>query len=255
MQMKKTFYSILAAIFILFGNNVQSQTFGFGCLGFVGGYGGYTYQSFSAKGLNEFVQQFNESKVPTLQSKLKEFNYATGYRIGINFFRASFEGGFMVSAKAYYQSLGKKNEVTENTTEGATNYSFDLDLKNWAIGFDFGIDLTTGISWKILDGAVHFNRVKLTNTVNLPGDTEISKFISDDNVVGYSFGTGIIVYLVKDYISIEGLAGYTVLAIDEMKLEAGTLFPTDPYNTQEPGNFIDSGGFTAVVQLNVGFPL
>jgi len=255
MQMKKIFYSILAALFILFGTNIQSQTFGFGCLGFVGGYGGYTYQEYDAKGLNEFVRQFNESKVSTLQSKLKEFKYATGYRVGINFFRASFEGGFMVSAKGYYQSLGKKNEVTENTTEGATNYSFDLDLKNWAIGFDVGIDITTGISWKILDGAIHFNKVKLTNTVNYPGETEIRKFISDDNVVGYSVGTGLIVYLVKDYISIEGLAGYTILTIDEMKLEDGSPFPPDPYNTQEPGNFIDSGGFTAVVQLNVGFPL
>ena len=255
MQMKKIFYSILIASFILFSTNIQSQTFGFGCLGFVGGYGGYTYQGFNAKGLNEFVGQFNESKATTLQSKLKEFKYATGYRVGINFFRASFEGGFMISAKGYYQSLGKKNEVTENTTEGATNYTFDLDLKNWAIGIDVGIDITTGISWKILDGAVHFNKVKLTNTVNHPGDTEINKFISEDNVVGYSVGTGLIVYLVKDYISIEGLAGYTVLAIDEMKLEGGTTFPIDPYITQESENFIDSGGFSAVVQLNVGFPL
>ena len=240
---------------ILFGTNIHSQTFGFGCLGFVGGYGGYTYQQFDATGLNEFVRQFNEAKASTLQSDLIEFKYATGYRIGINIFRASFEGGFMVTAKGYYQSLGKKNEVTENIPEGTTNYSFDLDLKNWAIGFDVGINLTAGISWKILDGALHFNKVKLTNTVNNPGDTEIHKFISDDNVFGYSVGTGFIVYIVEDYISIEGLAGYTGLTIDNMKLEEGTPFPPEPYNNQENVNFIDSGGFTAVVQLNVGFPL
>ena len=221
----------------------------------MGGYGGYTYQQFDATGLNEFVLQFNETKASTLQSDLKEFKYATGYRVGINIFRASFEGGFMVTAKGYYQSLGKKSEVTENIPEGTTNYSFDLDLKNWAIGFDVGINLTAGISWKILDGAVHFNNVKLTNTVNTPGDTEIHKFISDDNVFGYSVGTGFIVYIVEDYISIEGLAGYTGLTIDNMKLEEGTPFPPEPYNNQENVNFIDSGGFTAVVQLNVGFPL
>ncbi len=255
MQIKKLFYSILIASLILFGTNINSQTFGFGCLGFVGGYGGYTYQQFDATGLNEFVRQFNEAKALTLQSDLKEFKYATGYRVGINIFRASFEGGFMVTAKGYYQSLGKKSEVTENIPEGTTNYSFDLDLKNWAIGFDVGINLTAGISWKILDGAVHFNKVKLTNTINTPGDTEIHKFISDDNVFGYSVGTGFIVYLVEDYISIEGLAGYTGLTIDNMKLEEGTPFPPEPYNNQENVNFIDSGGFTAVVQLNVGFPL
>lgn len=255
MWIKKLFCPVLIAFFILFSNNVRSQTFGFGCLGFVGGYGGYTYQQFDATGLNEFVRQFNEAKASTLQSDLKEFKYATGYRIGINIFRASFEGGFMVTAKGYYQSLGKKNEVTENLPEGTTNYSFDLDLKNWAIGFDVGINLTAGISWKILDGALHFNKVKLTNTVNNPGDTEIHKFISDDNVFGYSVGTGFIVYIVEDYISIEGLAGYTGLTIDKMKLEEGTPFPPEPYNNQENVNFIDSGGFTAVVQLNVGFPL
>jgi len=255
MQMKKLFYSILAAIFILFGNNIQSQTFGFGCLGFMGGYVGFTYQGYNAKGLNEFVRHFNEAKASTLQSELKEFKYATGYRIGINFFRASFEGGFMVTAKGYYQSLSKKNEVTENTSAGATNHSFDLDLKNWAIGFDVGIDLTAGISWKIVDGAINFNNVKLTNTVNNPGETEIHKFKSDENVFGYSVGTGVIVHIIKDYISIEGLAGYTGLNIDNMKLEKGTPFPTEPYTTQETGDFIDSGGFTAVVQLNVGFPL
>ena len=145
--------------------------------------------------------------------------------------------------------------MTENIPEGTANYEFDLDLKNWAIGFDVGINLTAGISWKILDGAVHFNKVKLTNTVNNPGDTEIHKFISDDNVFGYSFGTGFIVYIVEDYISIEGLAGYTGLTIDKTKLEEGTSFPPEPYNNQENINFIDSGGFTAVVQLNVGIPL
>jgi len=255
MQMKNLFYLILVASFFLYGTNIQSQTFGFGCLGFVGGYGGFTYQEYNAKGLNEFVQQFNEAKASTLQSDLNEFKYATGYRVGINIFRASFEGGFMVTAKGYYQSLGQKSEVTENIPEGISNYSFDLDLKNWAIGFDVGINLTSGISWKILDGAVHFNKVKLTNTVNKPGYTEIHKFISDENVFGYSVGTGFIVYIVKDYISIEGLAGYTGLTIDEMKLEDETTFSPEPLNTQKSVKFIDSGGFTAVVQLNVGFPL
>ena len=73
--MKKIFYSILFASFILFGADIRSQTFGFGCLGFVGGYGGFTYQQFDAKGLNEFVQQFNEAKTSTLQSGLNEFFY------------------------------------------------------------------------------------------------------------------------------------------------------------------------------------
>ncbi len=254
-MLKLKFCSSLAALYFLMNINIYPQTFGFGCLGFVGGYGGITYQEFNADGLNSFIKQFNEAKSSSLQNELGEFSSVTGYRIGINIFRASFEGGFMVTAKGFYQSLGKNNEAAENTIGGTTNHSYDLDLKNWAIGFDVGIDLTTILSWKILDGAVHFNNVKLTSTVNHPGNTEITKFTSDDNVFSYSFGTGLILHLVKDYISIEGLAGYTALKIEELRVPDGIIFPPDPYNNQEDKNFIDSGGFSAVIQLNVGFPL
>jgi len=253
MQMKKLFYSILAVLFILFGTKIQSQTFGFGCLGFVGGYGGYTYQHYNAKGLNEFIEGWNSLEF--LHEQMEEFSFATGYRVGLNFFRASFEGGFMVTAKGYYQSLGKTNKAKLGDANSEDFYTLDMDMKNWAIGFDVGIDITSGISWKILDGAVHFNSVTLTETNNSPGNSEIEKYKNETGKIGYSVGSGVIITIIKDYISIEGLAGYTFLTIDEMKTEEGTPFPTGPYTTQEPGNFIDSGGFTAVVQINVGFPL
>ena len=37
----------------------EAQTFGFGCLGFVGGYGGYSYQDYNAAGLNEYIRYWN----------------------------------------------------------------------------------------------------------------------------------------------------------------------------------------------------
>jgi hypothetical protein len=240
--------ALYAILFLIFTSQIHSQTFGFGCLGFVGGYGGYTYQQIDAKGLNTFVQSFNETR----NSSIADFKYATGYRVGINFFRAKFNNGMIVTAKGYYQSLGKKNKATDETLNGMNDYSFDLDLKNWGVGLDLGVDLFKGLSWKVIDGAVHFNNVKLTTTENTPGNSEINEYKSDGNVLSYSVGTGLIFSIVQDYISIEGLAGYTSLKIEEMKNNLGT--PLTVAN-RESQNIIDSGGFTAVIQLNVGFPL
>ncbi|MEE9450741.1 MAG: hypothetical protein V3V72_11870 [Ignavibacteriaceae bacterium] len=255
--MKKLFYSILVTFFLLFGTNIHSQTFGFGCLGFVGGYGGFTYQQYDAAGLNGYVNLFNLLSNPDQQ--LSEFKYATGYRVGLNFFRATFQGGFIFTAKGYYQSLGKKNNASFQTDEGQVNAACDLDLKNWAIGFDVGIDITKHFSWKILDGAVHFNNVTLTETKNFPGVSQVEKYKNEAGEIGYSVGTGVIIAIIKDYISIEGLAGYTFITIDELWNEDGVPFTNwvIPANIAPPpdNKFIESGGFTAVIQLNIGFPL
>jgi hypothetical protein len=220
----------------------------------VGGYGGYVYQDFDAKGLNQFITEFNLETYETL-GVLKGINNASGYRLGLNFFRATFENNIILTAKGFYQSLGKTSSAKiENTS--SYNYSLDLDIQNWALGFDVGWQFTKVVSWKIIDGSLNFNNVKLTETTDLPGETYVDKYKSDSGVFGYSIGTGIIVAIIKDYVSIEGLAGYTHLVIDDVYDEAGTKF-YNPYITQlnSENKFIESGGFTAVIQLNIGFPL
>ena len=89
--MKKLFYTILVATLILTGTNVQSQTFGFGCLGFVCGYGGFTYQQFDAAGLNGYANLF--ILISYFFQEVCVFKFTTGYRIGLNFFRATFHWG------------------------------------------------------------------------------------------------------------------------------------------------------------------
>lgn len=139
------------------------------------------------------------------------------------------------------------------------NYEFELELKNWAVGIDFGYAITTFLSWKIIDGSVHFNNVSLTNTVDSPDGTIVNKYKSEPGVFGYSVGKGIIFSIVKDYISLEGLAAYTYLQIEDLKTDDGQFFLKSPPDAAivsvDFGNFIDSGGFTAVVHLNIGFPL
>jgi len=236
----------------LFNSNVFSQNFGFGCLGFVGGYGGIVYQKYDAEGLNNFVKYFNESNSSTLNAPMEEFYGAVGYRVGINFFRAILESGIIISAKGYYQSLSRSREASETSMSGNSNHKYELDLKNWAIGFDVGYSFSNYFSWKIVDGAINFNNVTLINTVDSPGNSDVTKYKSDSGVIGYTVGTGIIVSIVKDYVSLEGLAGYTHLQIEDVQTDDGSSFMESvPGN----GNFIEAGGFTAVLQVNVGFPL
>lgn len=228
----------------------EPQTFGFGCLGFVGGYGGFVYQSYDADGLNQFITKFNIDTYETI-GVLKSFDNSTGFRIGINFFRATFKNNIILTAKGYYQSLNKTN-TTKIENENTYYYTLDLDSRNWSLGFDVGWEFTKVVSWKILDGSLNFNNVTLTQTTDLPGaPTDIKKYKSDSGVIGYSIGTGVIVAIIKDYISVEGLAGYTQIVIDNVYNDNGEPFLGANYNEK----FIDSGGFSAVIQLNVGFPL
>lgn len=259
MLKRKLFCIVVIGFLILLNSSVRSQTFGFGCLGFFGGYGGVVYQSYKAEGLNQFVRDFNEMNSATLNDPLQEYYGAVGYRVGINFFRAHWGSGFILTAKGYYQSLSRTRETSETLPGGNTNYSYELDLKNWAVGIDFGYAITTFLSWKIIDGAVHFNNVSLTSTLNSADGTKVSKYKSDPGVFGYSVGTGIIISIIKDYISLEGLAAYTYLQIEDLKTDDGQFFLNPPPEaaivSSDYGNFIESGGFTAVVQLNIGFPL
>jgi len=235
---------------------LNAQTFGFGCLGFVGGYGGFVYQEFDASGLNEYITNFNQTEF--VNTPITEFSKETGFRVGLNLFRATFQKGFMITAKGFYQSLASTNNGSVGASGSENNFSMKLNLQNWAIGFDVGWEFTRLVSWKIVDGSLNFNYITLTETTDLPGETTVQKYKSDSGVLGYSIGTGIIISLLKDYISLEGSAGYTYLSIANIYNENGTplLNPVSVNNSEYINNdFLNGGGFTAVVQLNVGFPL
>ena len=226
----------------------EAQTFGFGCLGFVGGYGGYSYQDYNAAGLNEYIKYWNSLEF--VHSPLDEFSSASGYRVGLNLFRATFENGIIVTAKGFYQYVNEENKATVGGSTNTDNHTMDLTFKSWSLGFDVGWEFTKIVSWKILDGSLNFNNVTLTQTTDLPGESDVNKYKSDSGVIGYSLGTGIIV-AINQYVSIEGLAGYTHIVIDNVYSENGEPF----LNTNYKDKFIDSGGFSTVIQLNVGFPL
>jgi len=246
----------LILVFLLFPlQPISAQTFGFGCLGFAGGYGGYSFQQYKPAGLNNYIVVYNELRTDSSISDMKNFGKTQGYRFGLNFFRADFKG-FIITAKGFYQFLSEKHDASETMTGGSSNTSFKLELNNWGLGLDLGTSITSMVSWKVLDAALLFNSATFVNTENFPGArTEVQKYKSGSEL-GYTVGTGFILDLIDEYVTLEGLAAYTMISIDEIKKDDGTYLTLneDP-DSGRMKNFIESGGFNAVIQLNIGFPL
>jgi hypothetical protein len=234
--------------------DAKGQAVGFGCLGFVGGFGGYSFQRYNPAGLNEYISVYNQLRGDSLTSPMGKFGTAKGYRVGLNFFRANIEG-FILTTKGYYQFLTEEHESMLESSAGISSANFELEMKNWGVGVDLGTSITKALSWKVIDAALLYSSAKLTDTRNYPNAlTEVNKYSSESSTFGYSIGTGFIFELIDEYVSIEGLAGYTVFNIDKVQSD-GNFLTVDERSTAPMQNFIESGGFNAVLQLNIGFPL
>lgn len=234
---------------------INAQSIGFGCLGFVGGYGGFTYQQYNPQGLNNYIQYFNTYHSDSLSSPMNKFGKAEGYRFGINFFRAELKG-FIITTKGFYQHLSENNQTTFNTLSGNSSANYQLDLVNWGLGIDLGVSITSGLSWKVIDAAFTYNTATFTNTINLPGPTTVIKKYENENPeIGYSIGTGFILSIIDQYASIEGYVGYSQITITKMKSDTGSDLTVNENSNQVMTNFISGGGLSTTVQLNVGFPL
>jgi hypothetical protein len=252
--MFKYFVRVIFISSVFFAVSTNAQTFGFGCLGFVGGFGGYSYQVYKANGLNDYIVEFDKSYQDSLKTPMGNFGTATGYRVGINFFRANFTG-IILTSKGFYQSLTESKGTQIISDLGNTSTDYKLKMNTWGLGIDVGTTITGAVSWKVIDAALLFNKATFTNVKNYPGSLTDIKEYNSNSRLGYSVGTGFILQLIDEYISIEGLAAYTTFSIDELHLSDGTKLTASENSTEPMNNFIDAGGFNAVLQLNVGFPL
>jgi len=241
-------------LFILLQAYTNAQTFGFGCLGFTGGYGGYSYQKYQANGLNEYIRVFNLSRHDSLSENLNNFGSAKGFRVGLNFFRKKFSSVF-ITAKGFYQTLNEKHQAVEQLASGSVSTTYEVKLTNWGVGFDLGVPIISILNWKIIDAALTYNQARFSNAQNFPGALTIVKNYKSDFRLGYSIGTGIIVEILGEYITLEGLAAYSKITINEMKMDDGTKLMKYENSPEEMKNFIVEGGFNAVIQLNIGLPL
>lgn len=227
-------------------STLTAQSFGFGCLGLVGGFGGYSYQQYRADGFNEYIDDFN-SNLPDSVNKMSHFREAMGYRVGINLFRGNLQG-FILTIKGFYQNVSNKKTITNGEF---SNTSFELKFKNWGVGIDLGTAINTSFSWKVLDAAVVYSSAVFTNTYTDPTSTNIQQFSSNSRI-GYSIGSGFIISLIEEYITLEGTASYTIFSINEMKNGSDNLLSI---KGEPVKNFITNGGLNGVIQVNLSFPL
>jgi hypothetical protein len=253
--MRYTFAVIYCCLlFLSTPGSTYGQAVGFGCLGFVGGFGGYSFQLYNPTGLNDYISVYNQVRGDSISSPMGKFGTAKGYRVGLNFFRANIEG-FILTTKGYYQSLSEKHGSSIESVAGSSSASFKLDLRNWSIGVDLGTTITKALSWKVIDAALMYSSAVLNDTRNYPNAvTEVYKYKSESSTFGYSIGTGFIYELVDEYVTVEGLAGFSAFNIDKVQSD-GKYLTVNEQSTAPMQNFIESGGFNAVLQLNIGFPL
>ncbi len=241
---------LLAFSFYLFAtSNTYTQTLGFGCLGLSGVYGGITQFNYKADGLNESLMVLTQGTTST-DDDLK-FEKATGYRIGANIFRAKFKKLFF-SAKGFFQFLKEEHSYKQYSSSGVLTNTYRLSLNHWGVGIDIGVPLSTLFDLKLLEGGVMFFNPDFVNEVSLDGTIQHdSKIEPDQSKIGYYVGGGLIIHLVPDYISVEGTAAYSFFKINKMGNDSNYIIPI----SQISQNFIEQGGFIAVLQLNIGFPL
>lgn len=245
---KVLFYTIIITLAQVIPNNLRGQSCGFGCLGLSGIYGGYSFQEYDANNLSDYLRISNPSNIET-----PEFSKGNGFKLGANIFRAKFDG-FFISAKGFYQFLEENYEVEVNA--GALQKEkYEFSTNYFGFGLDFGIDIVDVISLKLLEGGLTFHdaELKVTNTYFDTSVQDLSlKFTNDKLRIGYYLGTGLILHLIQDYVSIEGTAFFSFYNVDNLSRES--VNNDIVYLLPEDSKTISSGGFGASVQLNIGFP-
>jgi hypothetical protein len=239
-------YFFATILFFLFSTNIQAQTFGFGCLGLSGFYAGISQETYDASGINDFLSIALAGNLAITSTSTIKFEKGTGYRIGANLFRAKFDKIF-ITAKGYYQFLKEEHSYKEGS---ALTTNYNLSLNHWGVGVDFGVNLFWILDWKVLEGNVNFYSGEFTSEFFkdnvLQNET---KYNLDKTQIGYYVGSGLILHLVPDYLSVEGTVGFSFMKIESLK-RIDSLG-----NELFINNAIPGGGFNATVQLNVGFPL
>jgi len=244
---------IFIIVFAGFGSSLNAQPFGFGCLGLSGFYAGFSRQNYQSPGLNDYISQRINILDPAKNfiTENIEFKQGTGYRIGANLFRAKWDK-FFISAKGYYQFLRESYEVSAQVASVDTREKYQLTMNHWGVGIDLGVPLFGILDWKIAEAHVMFYNSDFIQETFLDNSSQGEiKFQTDKNNIGYFIGTGMILHLIPDYISLEGTVGYNIIQIDKFTNSSGIVVPA----VASTKKAVDKGDLSITLQLNVGFPL
>lgn len=226
-----------------------SQSFGFGCLGLSGVYVGYSTQSFETGGLNQSITaRFENFGIDNSQIS---FGKADGLRLGANVFRAKFSNYFL-TFKAFFQFLKEEHRSIYQVSSAMHDDNYLLELNHWGVAVDLGFPLFNFLDFKVVEGGIVFYNTEFSINTRIDGQNQSEiKYKNSNTETGYYIGTGLIVHLIPDYVSLEGTAIYNFVQISNLQNGNGETVPYETINT----NFIESGKLAAAVQLNIGFPL
>lgn len=227
-----------------------AQTCGFGCLGLSGVFAGYSQMEYSPNGLNNFINAtYSQDHIQNY------FGTAKGIKVGGNIFRATFDNYFL-TAKGYYQFAQEENVFRPKDYE-LMSRNFEKNLKyqlnHWGVGLDFGIPILSFIDLKIVDGGVTFYNHKLTISDNSQTGNDIKEvFENKNNKISYYIGSGLILKLLSNYLSVEGTVFYNSFNVDNLYNENNEALLSPALGNEK---FVSKGGFSASLQINLGFPL
>lgn len=239
------FRKYLLILILLLNGISYAQSCGFGCLGLSGIYAGYSVERYKLDGLNNTLNA-QLSSLGNNENVFK-FHEMRGIRFGANIFRAKFSN-FFITAKGYYQFLKNTQNTEAKNSLGKKTMESELLLNHWGFGIDLGFPLFSFVSLKLIDGGVNLYTSEITNRYNVTDQTVESNFKYSSMTTGYYIGSGLIIELIKNYISLEGTAYYQMVSINNIVDDSGNKFPSTDGKTK----FVDEGGISATVQLNVG---
>jgi len=246
-KLKSFLYLSIFFVNSIFTTQTKAQAFGFGCLGLSGFYAGYTVQDYKPDGFNSYLNSISNNTLKFGKSSRTE-----GIRVGANIFRANISSYF-VTVKGFYQFMKATKTIDALTANFNGNQEFELKTDYWGIGLDFGFSVFNFLDLKLVEGGVTFYNIKLKNSYTPVGGDLVENLYSEPkSTVSYYVGSGLILHLIKNYISIEGTAIYNFMDIQSLKKDSG-VGPTFISNNGQ--KLITKGGLGISVQLNLGFPL
>ncbi|GMU85471.1 MAG: hypothetical protein AMXMBFR48_07130 [Ignavibacteriales bacterium] len=250
------FVSTAICIFLLSGaSRLNAQELGFGCLGLVGGFGGYTSQGVHTDELNEFITRYNKIHEDSLYQGMDQFGNLKGFRLGLNLLRQNVKG-MILTFKVFYENLIERKTGIILVASQQENTFTELAMKNFGICIDIGTNLTRSFSVKIIDATIVFSQIRFTESLHNPSGQIVNYvYTAEDAPIGVTLGTGFIFELIDDYVSLEGSAGYMFVEAGRMITTEGKFLNKSSRSAEKMKYIINSGGFNATLQLNIGVSL
>ena len=242
--MLKKLIALLSFLFLF--TNLNAQTFGFGCLGLSGIFGGYGYQFYDASGLNKYIRdKVANGELPQIDNQ--DFKQAQGAFVGLNLFRAKFSSTFL-TLKGFYQFAQERKEFP---IENSQSEIYEMNFNYFGVALDFGIRLGSFVAFKLIDAGATYSDVNLkVNSTVENGEYLLREYKPENPVIGYFVGSGLVFNIIENYINLEITARYHFTKYSDFVTSSSQRLLND-----DTINIIEKAGIQATAQLNLGIPL